>query len=350
MCKRTIKRAIKIFFTEGPDQFASYFEKELGYNGFDENGKLSYLCARVLLTDYYIKGFHKKLLISILDGTDFDAPCHYLNTLFKSGLIDENNKLTQQGYCKVISELNVNRQAGYLGLPLDEFAKVSEVQRKDLEYYTKNSYSDYYDFVIYDEGHTFYVIESCFIYSARRFFVEQGLNPALLKPIFNNPYVYYHAVQLGILKDNWATLEKKLRGNKIWLEKEDFQKNAWIIKKSISYAIANVDVDDLFLDAKEMAKVFPKKRKVDNFQAFQAAFDFLGEEAIRKIITRLFEQPTPDKRGWSDLTAFHKGRYIPIEVKDKDKLSYSQIERFFWLKDNVPEHARNQRISKVLTY
>jgi hypothetical protein len=89
-----------------------------------------------------------------------------------------------------------------------------------------------------------------------------------------------------------------------------------------------------------------------DFNKFKAQTELisvsLGEEAIRTFIAKLFEHPTPDSRGWSDLSVFHQGQYIPIEVKGSDKLTYPQIERLYWLKNNVPEYAKNQRVSQIL--
>lgn len=348
MCKGDIKSGIDTLFTGGLDQFSAHCEQAQGHSGLDENGKITDRYARVICTDYYIKGVYSKILAGILRGDKFDENPKELDILFRSGLIDENNRLTRQGYYKAISMLNFNNQINYLGLPLDEFEPIKHKQGRHREVYAENIYSERYDFVIYDEGKIFESIKDCFIYASRRYFVEHGFNPALLESIDHRPFEYLQAVRRGILSGEWLILKKMMSGNSHLLEKEDFQKNLCIVKKSISMAIRQMDIGTLFDDAKKMGKIPNLSRHESAFCSFEAAFHFLGEEAIRKFTARLFEHPTPDTRGWSDVTAFHQGQYIPIEVKGGDRLTYPQIERYFWLQDNVPEHAKNQRVSKIL--
>jgi len=349
MRKNDIKDAIDILFTDGPDQFASHCEQTSGHRGLDENGKLTYRYARVLCTDFYIKDRYRKLLISILLGDKFDGTSEELTILFKSGLIDANNRLTQHGYYKAISAMNVNDQIAYLEIPVDNFGPIRHEQGRDKELYARDIYSDCYELVIYDEGGLFETIKNCFIYASRRYFVDYGLNPDLLKKVYHRPFEFQQVVCRGILMGERPVLEKMIRENKRLFEKEDFQKNVNIIKTSILHAIKNIDADVLLSDAKRMPWSCRVRRHECGFSTILEAFQILGEETIRKFAAKLFECPISDNRGWSDLTALHNGRYIPIEVKANDKLSYSQIERFFWLHNNLPEHA-SQRMSHISLY
>lgn len=348
MCKRDIKSGIKTLFTEGLDQFANHCKQTTGHSGLDENGQITDRYARIICTDYYIKGIYSKILTGLLHGDTFDENPKELDILYKSGLIDEKNKLTHNGLYKAISTSNFKNQINYLNLPLDESEPIMHKQGTHREVYAKNIYSEKYDFVIYDEGKIFESIKNCFIYSSRRYFLDYGFNPSLLKKIYHQPFEFQQAVCRGILMGERPVLAKIMKENKGLLEKENFQKNVEIVKRSVSEAIKNMNVDILLSDAKRVPWSVRVRQHEYAICPIEGAFRFLGEDAIRKFTARLFEHPTPDNRGWSDVTAFHQGEYIPIEVKGADKLTYPQIERYFWLWDNVPEHAKNQRVSKIL--
>jgi len=111
--------------------------------------------------------------------------------------------------------------------------------------------------------------------------------------------------------------------------------------------VRHIPIKDLLIDASHMSGPFTKNHQMSADNVIHQAFHQLGENGIRKFMIALIEHPTPDDRGWSDLTAFSDGLYTPIEVKGSDKLSFSQIERLFWLKRHLPEHAKNQRISHI---
>ncbi|KXS54590.1 MAG: hypothetical protein AWU57_1040 [Marinobacter sp. T13-3] len=350
MSKLDILNRIKILFTDGPDVFDSHCEKASGDSAFDETGKLTYRYARVLHTDYHITGLYSEILTNILRGTKPYEHSNELSVLFKAGLIDANSTLTQPGYYKAISAMNLDSQIEHLKIPLDQFEPIKHKQGLDREIYAKAIYSDQYDFVTYDEGELFEFIKNCFIYSSRRYFVDYGFNPALLETIDHCPYAFLQSVCRGILMNERPILAKMMGGNKHLLEKENFQKNVEIVKKSISQAIRDTSVDLLLSESDRVPSMSRVRRHKSSGGSINAAFQILGEKAIRKFTANLIECPIPDKRGWSDLTILHKGQYIPIEVKLQDKLSYSQIERFFWLQDSLPEHAKNQRIAKVPTY
>jgi len=343
-----IINAVNTFFTEGLDEFSSHCEHITGHNGLDENGKLTDRYARILLTDYNIKGLHSKILSGMLYGNEFHDHPNELETLFRCGLIDENHELTSHGHYKAVSTLNFNNQIAYLDLPLDEFGPIKHSGGKHRESYAKDLYSDQYDVVLYDEGKIFDFIKSCFIYASRRYLVDFGFSPTLLKKIYHRPFDFQQAVCQGILKGKWHIFERILSVNVDLLGKDEVQKNVDIVRKSVARSIRYIDINVLFSDAKKMAFGGSVGRHEPALASLEGAFQHLGEEAIRTFIAKLFEHPTPDSRGWSDLSVFHQGQYIPIEVKGSDKLTYPQIERLYWLKNNVPEYAKNQRVSQIL--
>jgi hypothetical protein len=350
MCKQELTIDIKTLFTDGLDAFTSQCERRTGHKELDENGKLTDRYARVLLTDYYIKGLHSKILSDMLYGNKLHDHPNELETLFRCGLIDENHELTPHGHYKAVSTLNFNNQIAYLDLPLDEFGPIEHSGGKPRENYAKEIYSDQYDFVISDEGNLFQFIKICFIYSARRYFIDNGFNPELLEAIYHQPLDYFLAIPLGLLMGKEVNFYQKTRHKKHLTKEYNFEKLISIAKTSISQAIREVPIEALFCDAKRMRNLFPMRCGTNAHQAFEEALHQLGEGSIRKFIIFLFEHPTPDNRGWSDLSVFHQGQYIPIEIKGGDKLTFSQIERYFWLKNNVPEHAKNQRVSQILFY
>jgi hypothetical protein len=346
MTKQIMSREIKILFDEGPDKFDSFHKQQWGYSGFDESEKIRPHYMQAFCTYYTIKKPFSSILKSILKGDDFDENKEKLSILFRAGLIDENYQLTHRGHYKTISMLNFYDQIEHLGLPLDQLEQlIGEKTNPCVEDAAKKIYSGRYEFVVHDEGTLFEFIESCFIYSSRRYFVDYGFNPELLYSIRGNAYLFVQAIRQGILQGHLSTLKNVVRGCDGILEREDPKNNLWIAKKSISKAIREMNIEVLLEDAKQRPGLTNRIRG-DAMDCLKSALRILGEDALRNIISKLAENPTINNKGWSDLTVFHKGQCIPIEVKRlEDKLKYSQIERLFWLYSNLPEHAKNQRVA-----
>lgn len=345
VCKRTMVKDINILFTDGLDAFTAHCERATGHSGLDENGQLTGRHARTLCTDFYIKGVYSKLLISLLFDNPLDGHFEEYDILFRSGLIDDQSQLSNQGYLKAIATLNRAEQIDYLGLPFDTFEPTPHQQGKRRERYAQEAYSDRYDFVIYDEGKLFQFIRTCFIYSARRYFIDFGFDKYLLNDTLDNPLEYDLSICRGLLAGKPHNFYQRVKAKKYLVDEELTDRSIKAVRKAVSHAIREASVDDLFSDAIQMNRSLTTRHSIDAFQSFSQAFNHLGEDAIRKFMIALIEHPTPDDRGWPDLTAFNAGQYMPIEVKGKDKLTFSQIEHLFWLKNYLPEHAKNQRIA-----
>jgi len=347
MCKRTTVREIDILFTEGLDDFVSHSEHESEFAALDEYGKLTDYYARTLCTDYYIKGAYAKVLTDLLFDKQIHTNSQELDILFRSRLIDESNQLTSHGYLKAIATLNRKNQIDYLGLPFDEFEPTLHQQGKHRERFAQEAYSEQYEFVAYDEGRIFDFFKTCFIYAARRYLIGFGFDKDLLKTIFHQPREYGLAIQNGLLAGKPHNFYQRVGKKKCLGDNELTDRLTRAVKESISYAIKNVSFKDLLTDAARISPRLTKNHQMSACIPIHHAFHHLGEEGLRKFMAALIEHPTPDNRGWADLTAFHEGRYVGIEVKGEDKLTFSQIERLFWLKQHLPEHAKNQRISHI---
>jgi len=349
MRKRQTVRGIDILFTEGVDDFVSHCEHESEFAVIDDSGKLTDYYARTLCTDYYIKGRYAKILTDLLYDQDIDQHSQELDILFRAGLIDHANRLTSPGYLKAISTLNLKNQIDYLGLPFDEFEPIRHQQGKHRERYAQEAYSDYYEFVAYDEGRIFNFFKTCFIYAARRYLIGFGFDKDLLKTIFHQPREYGLAIQNGLLAGKPHNFYQRVGKKECLGDNELTQRLTRAVIKSLSYTIKNISIKNVLADAEKIDLRLTKNHQMTDCNPLHQALVHLGEEGLRKLMAALIEHPTPDNRGWPDLTAFNAGQYIAIEVKvkGKEKLSFSQIERLFWLKHYFPEHARNQRISHI---
>lgn len=346
MTKQRIKTEIAILFDEGPDKFDSFHKERWGHSGFDESGRIKPRYMEALCTDYGIKEPFSNILVGMLKGDQFDETKERLNILFRAGLIDEHNELTPRGRYKTLSSLNFYNQIEELRLPVDQLDKlVPKTRAWHIEDAAKNIYSDRYEFVVRDEGTLFEFIESCFIYASRRYLIDNGFSPELLNATRGNPYRFVLAIRQGIHKGDLSTVKNIPGVRTSLLEKEDPKKNLSIVKKTVSEAIRDIKMEIILEDAKQKPGLTNRIRG-NPLHCVEKAFNLLGEDTVRKIVACLFERPSNSNTGWSDLTVFHEGQYIPIEVKGfNDKLIYSQIERLFWLYDNIPEHATNQRIA-----
>jgi len=347
MCKIETVRDIDILFTEGLDDFVSHCEHKSKFAVLDDSGKLTDYYARTLCTDYYIKGRYAKILTDLLYDQDIDQHSQELDILFRSGLIDESNQLTNPGYLKAIATLNRKNQIDYLGLPFDEFEPILHQQGKHRERYAQEAYSEQYEFVAYDEGRIFNFFKTCFIYAARRYLIDFGFDQDLFERIPYQPREYDLAIQNGLLAGKPHNFYPII-GKKEYLgDNELTGRLTKAVEDSISHAIKNVSIKNVLADAEKIDPRLTKNHQMTDCNPLHQALLHLGEEGLRKFMAALIEHPTPDNRGWPDLTAFNAGQYIAIEVKGKDKLTFSQVERLFWLKHHLPEHAENQRISHI---
>jgi len=266
----------------------------------DDRGVLTSWGCELLCAEYKLdKVFNTSLASVVANSIEGVAP--EIRTQFqRCGLIDTEHKVTRNGYYKLIESLPLNEQVARLGIFHEELAFPKEDKKK-----VENYVVDYFE------------------QRAFRCFADEGQIFSLLISLsLINELDRLNKYSKFDLKHPPATCGVNLRT--FWNDFASFPFCATDDRKIAILEIIGQTTKERICSGIEMLqRAGSRQLRYYDVNAILEFFESLGLDRLLKITSFLLDNPDCDT-GWPDITAFKYGEVVLIEVKQNDKLRFSQ--------------------------